>query len=111
MSIPCVRCGRACALTKPEAMLNTLVCAECGEIADVRAFLEVEQQWRSAERARADAARLRFESRALRLQREETERLAKLAERSAPAPSAQSQMPDHIRDALQRARNRTPSKP
>ena len=110
MTVPCQRCGLPCIVAAPEALLRSVLCADCLRIPEVGDFAIAERQWHQADRARADAARMRFEARKLRLERDERQRLARLAERSEVAAGDANDLPDHIRAALQRARSRTPAK-
>jgi hypothetical protein len=86
-------------------LLRSVFCTTCGAMPEVRAFAADEALWHDQEIQRADAARRRFEARRQRLIREEQQRLAKLAERSAAA-SESTALPDHIQLAMQRARQR-----
>lgn len=106
MQTACERCGAPCHIERAETILCSVVCARCQALPDVRAFMAAQAQWQQSERSRADAARIRFESRKHRLLREDQQRLVRLAELSRDLPALESAMPDRIQAALQRARNR-----
>ena len=107
MQASCARCGLPCTIATPEALLCHVVCARCSEDAGVAAFIREEAQWFAEDRIRATAARQRFDARLLRLQREEQDRLARLAERSRALPTGTAALPDHILAATRRARQKT----
>lgn len=101
----CARCQTASA-TRMAATRATPVCASCAALPEVAAYLAAESRWRAAETERAEAARLRHDSRALRLQREAEARDQLLASRRpASAADAESGV-DPIQAALERARAR-----
>jgi hypothetical protein len=107
----CARCGVPCTVATPEALLCHVVCARCSEDTRVAAFVREQSEWFAEDRIRAAAARQRFDARRLRLQREEQERLARLAERSREVPAATAALPDHIlAAAARRARQKAPAK-
>jgi Na+-translocating ferredoxin:NAD+ oxidoreductase RnfC subunit len=91
-----------------DQLLRTVFCSRCRTVSEVQTFADREAVWHQEEIQRANAARARFESRKQRLIREEQQRLAKLAERSTAA-SETAALPEHIRLAMQRARQKRTS--
>ena len=98
----CARCNAKVQATASDVIL---ICDHCSTLTDVREFLKRDAHWQAQEKLRADAARKRFEARKHRLAREEALRQQRLAARSAETPSANA-MPDAIRAALERVKNR-----
>jgi Na+-translocating ferredoxin:NAD+ oxidoreductase RnfC subunit len=98
----CARCNAPCRIEQPREQLYSVLCEACRVLPAVREFVTREAQWAQQELGRADAARARFNARKLRLQREEQQRLTKLAERSRNLPNTN----ERLRAALQRARDR-----
>lgn len=131
--MPCIRCGAcidACPeRLQPQRLLSMLRsqdfagaqdegvfdCSECGRCDPVcpsripllRTFRDGKQEIRQRERqlATADAARERYQSRQLRLQREAIESAARLSERKSKVAGS-----DAVAAALERAKARRQSK-
>jgi hypothetical protein len=105
MDVACARCSVAVSITDTDRLLRSVFCDRCLTTAEVQALAVREASWHREEVQRANAARSRFESRKQRLIRDEQQRLAKLAERSTAA-SESAALPEHIRLATQRARQK-----
>jgi len=105
MKTLCARCqGQPATAATPTRA--TAVCASCAALPEVAEFLAAESRWRASEVERAEAARLRYHARALRLQREAEVRDQLLASKRPAASSDSETSIDPIQAALARARAR-----
>ena len=107
MQVLCARCATPFSIERPQQLLITPVCVACSAQSEVSSFIDSEAKWHSEELVRADKARARFAARKRRLAVEEQQRLARLAERSRALPVTAAALPEPIRAAALRARQRT----
>jgi len=105
MTEACARCGSEPAVSAASTRATAL-CSTCADRPEVAAFLTEEARWRAREVQRARAARLRYEARAMRLQREAAQRDQLLAGKGDALSARSAAEDDPISAAIERARAR-----